>query len=85
MWIPRSPRVGLPPIREILRCKIALSTPRDNQNAWTRPLMKTTRIVSAQPISIMGTFQVILKSLRQSSIKSKLRTSQEFYWNKALI
>jgi hypothetical protein len=85
MWIPRAPTRALPTIRKILRCKIALSTQRDNQNAWTRPLTKTTRIVSAQPISITGTFQVILKSLRQSSIKSQLRPSPAFYLNKALI
>jgi len=60
MWIPRAPRRALPTIRKILRCKIALSTPKDNQSVWMRPLTKTTRIVSAQPISITVTFQIIL-------------------------
>lgn len=85
MWIPRAPTRALPTIRKILRCKIALSTPKDNQSVWTRPLTKTTKIVSAQPISITGTFQVLLNSLRQSPIWSLLRTSPAFYLNKALI
>jgi hypothetical protein len=84
-WIPRAPRMALPPIEKNLRRKIALSTPKDNQSVWKRPPTKTTRRVSAQPIFIMGILLVILKSLSLSSIKSQLRLSAAFYLNKAMI
>ena len=84
-WIPRAPRMAHPPIGKNLRRKIALSTPRDNQSVWKRPPTKTIRRVSAQPISIMGTLLIMLKSLSLSSIKSQLRPSPAFYMNKAMI
>jgi hypothetical protein len=81
-WILRAPRIGLPKIRKNLRRKIVLSTPRDNRSVWLTPQTKIIRRVSAQPIFIMGTLPVMLKSLSLSSIKSQLRPSLAFYMNK---